>query len=385
MRHTKVVLDLQFGSTGKGQVAGTLGRLWGADTAVCANMPNAGHTYRWTEYNFDNVAIQFKVIYTVMPVCAVLPSVRSIMIGPGAVIDLDKLADEIHESQQWLRGKTLYLHPNAAIVTQAHRDRETQLIRVGSTMKGSAEAVIDKMRRTGDGIVHTEQLLVNEKLHRICKDTGLEYYTTQHAYNQAIDSAERTMVEGAQGAGLSIHSHFWPYTTSRDVSLAQVWADCRLPATYLSKAHVIGVCRTFPIRVANRFKDGEQVGTSGGCYSDQHEIHWADLGRQPELTTVTRLPRRIFSFSTEQIIDAVRYCNPAEIALTFCDYLDTRSSHVGSMVISENVRSLMRRIEAASGRAVNYQSYGPIDTDMYACSGTYLKNNLAVRGGEWKQ
>lgn len=395
MKNVVMVVDLQYGSTGKGQIAGTIGRKWEADTVVCANGPNAGHTYRW--HHPDPIKgkpdMLRRTINTVMPVCSVLPTVRNILIGPGAVIDIHKLSAEIEMNADLLHDRRLIIHPNAAIVTQEHRDREKQLVGIGSTMKGTAEAVIEKMRRpVGANIakhwaVQLEQVLLRDL--RLGWSTRFEIRVNEDLYNAAVDSSEKLMVEGAQGASLSIHSRFYPHTTSRDVSINQIWADCRLPGITGSwwrrqgnEAHVevIGVARTYPIRVANRFDaDGNQIGYSGGMYPDQKEIQWSDIGREPELTTVTKLPRRLFTFSTQQLLESVRYNAPTAIALTFCDYLPSHNERhpdipegmvpypVGpEKIVSPCVYHMMKRIEAAAGCPVQFLSFGPDDTDVYS-------------------
>jgi adenylosuccinate synthase len=384
-----MVVDLQFGSTGKGQIAGTIGRKWEADTVVCANGPNAGHTYCWTDGIPGRIR---RTINTVMPVCSVLPTVRNVLIGPGAVVDIEKLADEIRMNADLLKDKRLIIHPNAAIVMQEHRDREKQLIGIGSTMKGTAEAVIEKMRRVvGANIAQNWRIQLEQILLRSVSIPNFEILVREESYNQAVDSSVKMMVEGAQGSSLSMHSKFYPHTTSRDVSINQIWADCRLPGVTSSwrrqRGHnadadiqVVGVARTYPIRVANRIdENGALVGYSGGCYPDQTEITWAEIGREPELTTVTRLPRRLFTFSTQQILEAVRYNAPTSIALTFCDYLPSHNDRhpqipegmmpypVGpSEHLSPCVAPLVRRLEAAAGCDVNYLSFGPNDTDVFS-------------------
>lgn len=378
MNKVVVVVDLQYGSTGKGQVAGTIGRKWCPDTVVCANGPNAGHTYRWTAGGAGNDEVFHRyVMHTVMPVTSVLPSVRNILLGPGAVIDIARLQKEILDNQDLFAGKRLIIHPNAAIVTQNHREAEQALVWVGSTMKGTAEAVIAKMRRLDYSIARGWSLALRE----CAEATELRVLVDELEYTNALDFSRKLLVEGAQGASLSIHSRFYPHTTSRDVSTAQIWADCRLPAAIPGvNVSVIGVARTYPIRVANRFNDqGIQIGYSGDCYTDQKEISWAEIGREPELTTVTRLPRRLFTFSTAQILDSVRYNAPTQIALTFCDYLPSHNEQhpdipdgmksfpvgVGAEV-SPCVQSYTHRLEAAAGCRVNFLSFGPNDTDLYS-------------------
>lgn len=386
MRDVTMVVDLQFGSTGKGQVAGTIGRRWQADTAVCANGPNAGHTYLWAdghdESDVDGISYR-KVVHTVMPVCAVLPSVRNVLLGPGAVIDIARLFEEITQNADLFHGKRLIIHPNAAVVTQEHREREKSLITVGSTMKGTAEAVIEKMRRTPGANIARHW---TTHLQSLTPSLSMKVVVSEEEYDKALDSSVKLMVEGAQGSSLSMHSRFYPHTTSRDVSVNQIWADCRLPArteaatwAHNGTVEIVGVARTYPIRVANRINEaGIQVGYSGDCYPDQKEISWADIGRQPELTTVTKLPRRLFTFSTAQILEAARFNAPTSIALTFCDYLASHNEHhpdipEGMMPYqvgfgertSPCVDSYIHRIEAAANCPVHFLSYGPRDSDLY--------------------
>ena len=45
MKKVDMVIEMQFGSTGKGLIAGYLAEKYGHDVVLTANMPNAGHTY----------------------------------------------------------------------------------------------------------------------------------------------------------------------------------------------------------------------------------------------------------------------------------------------------------------------------------------------------
>ena len=61
-------------------------------------------------------------------------------------------------------------------------------------------------------------------------------------------------------------------------------------------------------------------GTSGACYDDQKEIEWTDIGQEPELTTVTKKVRRLFTFSHQQMKDAMWECAPNKLFLNFVNY-----------------------------------------------------------------
>lgn len=316
MTEVMAVVDLQFGSTGKGQICGTIAHNWYPDTVATAWGPNAGHTFRKGGKTW---------VHRMLSVGALAPSVQDILLGPGSVVDLERLAEEIHLARDELRGKHLIIHPQAAILRSYHSLAEEALVKIGSTMKGTSEAVIEKMRRDinqkptaglSNGIVHNT-------LEKSLYEAQMSLAVSSEQYDEAIGASDKLLLEGAQGFSLGIHTDFYPYTTSRDVSTAQLLADCRVPFPHRNdRFRVMGVCRTYPIRVANRFDGlGRQIGTSGPCYPDQKEINWSEVGRDPELTTVTKLPRRIFTFSYHQVAGAAKVCGVNTVALTFCDYL----------------------------------------------------------------
>lgn len=347
-----VIVDMQFGSTGKGQIAGTLAHVLNPETAVTAWAPNAGHTFRKGDA---------KYVHTMLASSAVAPSVKNILIGPGSVLNVQALQKEIIAAGPMIMGKHLIIHPNAALLLPHHSENEQKYVRIGSTMKGSAAAVMQKMDRDPEnGNIARERIA---ETMMALSGLGVQVSIDEDTYRKAIKHTRGMVVEGAQGTGLSIHSRFYPYCTSRDVSVNQILADCRLPHMDYS---VIGVCRTYPIRVANRFDaEGKQIGTSGGHYPDQQELDWrSDLGREPELTTVTKLPRRIFSFSIQQIVEAVEINRPDVLALTFCDYLTPTIPAIGNPIPIE-VMNLIHLIENATRIRVGLLSFGPDTTDVF--------------------
>lgn len=343
MTEIMAVIDLQYGSTGKGLIAGTIAHNWRPDTVATAWGPNAGHTFKRGDRTW---------VHRMLATGSIAPSVRNILIGPGSVVDVPQLASEILLARNELRGKGLVIHPQAAYLQPHHAAAEAlTLARIGSTMKGTAEATMNKMRRDPDrlptvGAAHEEVL---EALAGALRAADMSVAISSVHYDFCIDRAYKILMEGAQGFSLGIHTDFYPHTTSRDVSVAQMFADCRVPLpTKQDILKVVGVCRTYPIRVANR-----AGGTSGGCYPDQEEIQWSDIGREPELTTVTQLPRRIFTFSGQQIREAVRVCRPDMLALTFCDYLNPGA-----------VADFVDSVKDKAGVRVALTSFGPTMEDV---------------------
>jgi len=318
-----LVLDLQFGSTGKGLICGYLGESGDHDTCITANMPNAGHTY-------INQA-GTKYIFKVLPSSAVCPSIRTIMIGPGAVFSLDRLKEEM----VYLRAdQTLRIHPAAMVLTPEHRKKEMATLgHIASTCQGSAAAMVDKIWRGNPSMAKY-----------VLKDTKFEQYLCTHAeWQMRLAMSDGILAEGSQGYSLGINTHFYPYTTSRDCGPAAFLSNMGIPLGMLSR--IIGTCRTLPIRVG---------GTSGDCYPDQEELTWEELGLEPELTTVTNRVRRIFTYSKLQIEEAIWWCDPDLVFLNFANYVD--KDYVSNIVAHIDTFSTVRWV----GFGPAYQDIGVV-------------------------
>jgi adenylosuccinate synthase len=301
----KAIMDLQYGSTGKGLLAGRLAYDDEPDCVMTAWAPNAGHTF----IDFDGR----KYVHTHVANGVVSPRLTRLMLGPGSVIDPAQLRLELESVTDRIPGVRVMIHPSAAVVHQRHRDEEKgPMTKIGSTKKGVGAAMIERIRRDPE----TNNSAGNEPSLR-------EFVVTPQTYRHELRLADRVQIEGAQGYGLSMYHGFYPYTTSRDVSTWQMLADVGMPNGFIDwkKFRVIGTARTYPIRVAHRYDEqGRMVGNSGPVYDDQKEISFEDIGQPVELTTVTKLPRRIFTFSARQIEEAVEYNGVTHVFLNFGNY-----------------------------------------------------------------
>ena len=341
MKSVTMVVDLQYGSTGKGLIAGWLAEHEMPDTIITAWAPNAGHTYISSRGR--------KFIHTHLANGIVSPMLRRVLLGPGSMIDPDQLLQEIHDCRDVIWQAQIAIHPHAAVVYQRHRDEEAgPMTKIGSTKKGVGAAAIERIRRDPE----TANIAANEPRLKA-------FVVTTQQYRELLDEADHVLVEGAQGYGLSMYHGFYPYTTSRDVSTWQILADCGIPMAHVLNGstmfNVVGTARTYPIRVANRFDtEGTQVGYSGPCYSDQEEITFEEIGQPVELTTVTKLPRRIFTFSGQQITEAVRYCNATHTFLNFINYVRAKDA----------MYSIIDRLES-SGTQIHWVGAGPTHDDVY--------------------
>ena len=297
MRKADMIIDLQYGSTGKGLIAGYLANEYNYDVVVTANMPNAGHTY------IDAYGVEF--IHKVLPNGMASENVHTAMIGPGAVFDINRLHEELAHLRNngYAENTTVYIHENAVVLAPKHKDREiTQGDAIGSTNQGSGAALVEKIMRDPES-----ELLARDVMSSDITDKIL--IVTPQQYREALEDAECLLLEAAQGFSLGISERFYPYCTSRDCTPARFMADMAIPLPMLND--VIGCARVHPIRVG---------GTSGGFYDDQEELTWEQLGKQPELTTVTKRVRRVFSYSEQQIEEAIMATRPDRVFLNFCNY-----------------------------------------------------------------
>jgi adenylosuccinate synthase len=349
MHKADLVMDFQYGSTGKGLIAGWLAKREKYDTAVCSFATNAGHTY-------IDKARGIHVMTQQLPTGITSETVEQVLLGPGSLIHIPTLMKEIHLYERHLRNKKLIIHPHAAIVYDDHAATEVAngQTKMGSTAKGVGAAMIERIQRGASGRLNVAYMEPQLK----------EWVVTQEEYRAALEESESILIEGAQGFSLSLYHGFYPYTTSRDVTPWQIAADCGLPFKWASRINMIGTMRTFPIRVSNR------DGSSGPGYPDQNEITWDQIGVEPELTTVTKLPRRLFTFSQEQMRAALFHCGhywKTDVFLNFANYMPREEV---AKLVEQIEKFEVRGTVPTLGAKVKWIGLGPDDADVLQLRGT---------------
>lgn len=332
-----VVLDMQYGSTGKGLVSSYLATKDYFDVVINANMPNAGHTAYDQEGN--------KFVHKVLP-SAIFHNPRVLMLGPGSVFSPDRLHEEYERALDHghLHNTKVLVHAQAVPLTpeMVEAERTGVVTGIASTAQGSGAAMMARISRNKNNPVTA--------LHKYLRAPGGIHVVSHKTYMDLISTAANVLCEGAQGYSLGISQDFYPHVTSRDCTLARLLAEMAMPYRYVER--VVGVLRTFPIRVGST-----EAGSSGDCYEDQEELTWDQVGVEPEITTVTGRVRRVFSFSHKQIRDAIRECEPTELFVNFMNYLpDAKRSGF--------VSSVNDLCAVVGGCRVRYLGYGPKATDV---------------------
>lgn len=326
MGKVTAVVGAQYGSEGKGNIVKAMAYQY--DVHVRTGAPNAGHTiwYEGQQWKMRSV-----------PCGWVNPSAK-LIIGAGALIDIELLTDEVEslEAEGYSILDRLLIDRYAGIILPGHQRYENGVDgeahrRIGSTGEGVGPCRMAKIGRTTVDVPPFYEYL------RACdtmKDPFIICDTTRWL-RSAWKVGQSILLEGTQGSGLSLTHGPWPYCTSNDTNAAQLCADAGIPPQHVTD--VVLVARTFPIRVA---------GNSGPLYK---ETTFQELGVHPEQTTVTGKTRRIGQWDMGLLARAVVLNDPTEIALTFCDYL------------GDKAEALIEKIEAEFGVPVTMTAWGPDD------------------------
>ncbi|MCW5550884.1 MAG: adenylosuccinate synthetase [Verrucomicrobiae bacterium] len=297
LRLVDVVVGGQFGSEGKGQIASFLSREY--ELLVRVGGPNAGHTvYQEPDpYTFHHLP------------SGTNSSQAKLLIVAGAVLYVPTLMKEIAECQ--VDRERLIIDPQAMIITDADRRRETNLVaNIGSTGQGVGQA-------TARRVLRGKTVKLAKDIPELKPYIGEGLAVLEHAFAHR----HRVLLEGTQGTGLSLYHGYYPHVTSRDTTVAGCLAEAGISPNRVQR--VVMVCRTYPIRVQS------PKGATSGEMSQ--EISWEEVAqrsrhdavdlRSKELTSTTKRQRRVSEFDWALLRRAATLNAPTDIALTFVDYI----------------------------------------------------------------
>jgi adenylosuccinate synthase len=297
----------QFGSEGKGSIAEAFIRRRPYPDRLLVvfgdNSPNSGHTNSLGKTR--NIPVSS--FYADM-----------VILGPDSVIDLECLIDDIQKVLAYRSANhnskpfQIYIHENAALVSEKHRVMESDLVgRVSSTGTGSGAARFDKqfnrLVTSTIGYAITDSVQLAQRLSEVQVSV-----VGNPTYIQLVDGCHNhdCLFECSQGALLDVNFGYFPFTTSRS-TLARVSIERNGLGSL--NWRVAGVYRTYPIRT------GGPSGPTGGG-----EITFEKIGVDAEIATVTKRKRRVFEFSQSDFLTSAYLNRPDYIAFTHLDYIGLR-------------------------------------------------------------
>lgn len=333
-----VLIGGQYGSEGKGHISSYLAPEY--DFLVRVGGPNAGH-----KVAADAGIYTFRQLPS-----GTLFSQARLIIGPGAVISVERLIEEIAFCQ--VDADRLSIDPQAMIIEKEDARNERTLVRnISSTGQGVGYATA---RRILDRADSTRMARDIKELHPFVRET-------YPLLERAFASGKKVFLEGTQGTGLSLYHGHYPHVTSRDTTVAGCLAEAGIPPRRVRKT--VMVCRTYPIRVANPLGKGKTSGfmsqpldwdeISGRCRIPAERL------RESERTSTTNKRRRVSEFDWQLLRKAATLNGPTDIALTFADYLSPKNSKARrfEQLDDETIR-FIQEIERVTSAPVSLISTG---------------------------
>lgn len=345
------ILDGGAGSSGKGKIGSYVAENSDNWQFCCSTFSaQAGH---WVKLDDGR-----KFFYQTLNSCAYLHNkFEKMYISSSSVIELPALLREIEENG--IPRSKIGISPCAVVLQPKDSDFEKGLVdldgnpiksdglmKKGTTAHGIGAATVRKILRRDDCLYAKDVPEIKEMVCNVSEEIM-----------QRLDKGQSGLGELAQGFQLSLnHPKFLGYTTSRNVTVAQFLSDLFIPTKYAGQ--IIINFRTFPIRInSNKYigKGGTHLtfediqngvehtvyqGNSGPMYDDQIELTWPMITVESgspdpifEITSVTKLPRRVFTFSHKNLEESIRYNDtgyPIHLSLNFADYVDFEMSKVRS-------------------------------------------------------
>lgn len=280
-----VVVGGFFGDEGKGKIAAYLGLRDSPQLAVRTGAVNAGHTVV-----FDGRVWRLRVV----PSSFISKKTR-LAVAAGALIRLDVFRAEVEETGV---GDRIVVDQNTGVIEEKHvemekRDAELAGV-IGSTLQGVGYAMADRVLR-------------RLRLARDFPELSPYLGDVAQLVNDTLDRGEMVLIEGSQGAFLSLYHGTYPYVTSRDTTAAAILSEVGVGPKRVTD--VVLVLKSYVTRVGGGPLEGE---------IPQEEAEKLGL---VEYGSVTGRRRRVAFFNTKLALRAVMLNSPTQIALTKIDAL----------------------------------------------------------------
>jgi adenylosuccinate synthase len=260
IKFADVIVDLQAGDTGKGKVAHSLCKSGEYTHVIRYNGGgNAGHTIYHNGQKFVTHFIP----------CGVLYGIKSI-IGPGCVVNINKLVDEINTLQTAgisVMGK-LFIDKRAHIITDIHINEDSKDTEIGTTKTGNGPCYRDKYYRKG----------VRAETSTFLQPMVIDIYDELYGENEVS-----ILFEGAQGFELDIDWGDYPYVTSSHCTVGSAILNGVPPQKI---RNVYGVAKAYRTYVGAKSFEGEseyfemirkEGGEFGATTGRPRQINWIDL------------------------------------------------------------------------------------------------------------
>jgi len=352
-------MDGGAGSSGKGKLGAFVASHADNWQFACSTyMPQAGH---WTK-NDDGKSYFYQTFNS----CAWMSDrYEKLYIGPGSTIELAAFWRE--KEQNNIPSCKIGISPITSILQDIDGQFERGIVDFDSNIRTDIDHSLAKTGTTAHGCGANRARRVlrrpEAKYARDIPELKEFICDVPSEIMGRLDCGQAGIMELAQGFQLSyMLPEFFPFVTSRNCTVAAGLDDMMLPVIYAG--NVILNYRTFPIRISNMKYIGEggkhltfeeikqyQIdgkpyetlkGNSGPGYDDQTETTWEDITKNSgatvpimEMTSVTKLPRRVFTFSRKNLKQSIQHNETngrTFVSLNFANYLDYSISGMRALI-----------------------------------------------------
>lgn len=306
-----VLLGLQWGDEGKGKIVDFLAPKYKV-VARFQGGPNAGHTLE-----FDGI----KHVLHQIPSGVFRPEIKNI-IGNGVVLDPIILKKEIEGLSKFNLNlkQNLYISKKASLIIPTHRlldaayEQSKGDNKIGSTLKGIGPTYQDKVARQGLRVGDIISPNFRAKYDTLVKQhvTILDFYKydfdlkesekqffealefiktfnlvdSEYQINEALQSKESILAEGAQGSLLDVDFGSYPFVTSSNTMTAGACTGLGVAPKHIGE--VFGIFKAYCTRVGSgpfptELKDetGERMRREGNEFGSTtgrpRRCGWLDL------------------------------------------------------------------------------------------------------------
>lgn len=279
-----IILGLQYGDEGKGKVVYNLCQNSYTHCVRFNGGPNAGHTI----YHNNN-----KIVTHQVPTGIFFD--LTCIIGPGCVLDISKLKNEIEEIEKAL-GKNIRnnikIAKNCHIITEELIQEDILNDKIGSTKSGIGPTYRNKYNRNG-----ILAYSVGEKIH------DCEIIDTYEELNKANI---KILFEGAQGFMLDIDYGHYPYVTSSQCHIGMVVSS---GISFKKINNVYGIAKIYntyvgkmkfePIESSKDYNTIQQLANIGSEYGSttgrKRQCNWLNLDELKKAIIVNGVNILIFN------------------------------------------------------------------------------------------
>lgn len=279
-----VIVDLQYGDSGKGKVAHflckkTLSKKKYTHVIRYNGGGNAGHTifHKGTKFVTHQVPV------------GVFFGIKSI-VGPGCVVDPETFFKEIQMLEDGgikTKGK-IFIAKNAHVVTAANKEEDGKDTKVGTTKQGIGPTYRAKYGRTGVRAENVPEL----------KPYLVDIYEEFNVKNKKAV----VLGEGAQGFGLDIDWGDYPFVTSSHCTAAgallngfppqsvrDVWGVAKAYETYVG-------AKQFEPKGEKIFEKIRELGQEFGATTGRaRQCNWLDLRLVEKAARMNGVTKMVFN------------------------------------------------------------------------------------------